>query len=92
MTAPIAARASRANQCTCQDRTNDGRVHGDLDAERKAFQSLRASLALEGHALSRTDRSDGPCSYFVTRWGMVRELRDLHAVRRFAAQVGASHD
>lgn len=92
MTAPNATGASRADQCSGQDHTNGGRVHGDLDADRKAFQTLRASLALEGHVLSRTDSTDGPCSYFVTRWGMVRELRDLDAVKCFAAQVGASHD
>lgn len=58
----------------------------------KAFLTLRAQLALLGHALSRTDASDGPSSYFVSRWGMVRELRDLDAVQRFARQVGACND
>lgn len=60
--------------------------------DNKDFQTLRARLAIAGHALSRTDASDGPPSYFVTRWGMVRELRDLAAVAAFAEQVGASHD
>lgn len=92
MSAPNATGASRANDCPGQDHTNVTSILGDLDADRKAFQTLRARLALAGHALSRTDSSDGPCSYFVTRWGMVRELRDLDAVKRFAAQVGASHD
>lgn len=55
----------------------------------KAFLTLRAVLALAGHALSRSDGNDGERIYFVTRWGMVRELRDLDAVRRFAEQVGA---
>ncbi|MBX9793381.1 MAG: hypothetical protein K2Y02_03690 [Burkholderiaceae bacterium] len=73
------------------DKTNDDtETLVDLDADRKAFQTLRAHLALAGHALSRTDGSDGPCRYFVTRWGMVRELRDLDAVKRFAAQVGVA--
>lgn len=57
----------------------------------KAFQTLRAQLALEGHTLSRTDAGDGLCSYFVSRWGMVRELRDIEAVRAFARQVGVTH-
>lgn len=58
----------------------------------KVFTTLRARLALAGHGLSRTDGSDGPCRYFVTRWGMVRELRDLDAVKRFAEQVGVAHE
>lgn len=57
-------------------------------AEEKAFQTLRARLALAGHALSRMDDGDGPSTYYVTRWGLVRELRDLGAVEAFAKQVG----
>lgn len=58
-------------------------------AEDKAFQTPRARLAREGHALSRSEASDGARSYFVSRWGMVRELRDLDAVEAFAQQVAA---
>lgn len=58
----------------------------------KAFLTLRAVLALAGHSLSRTDASDGPRSYFVSRWGMVRELRDLGAVEAVAKQIeGTEH-
>jgi hypothetical protein len=69
----------------------------DLDsattaAENKAFQTLRARLARAGHALSRTDADDGARSYFVSRWGMVRELRTLDDVQRFAEQVGVTHE
>jgi hypothetical protein len=58
----------------------------------KAFLTLRALLALKGHSLSRTHADDGPVRFHVNRWGMVRELRDVEAVRAFAQQVGASHD
>ena len=61
-------------------------------AENKAFQTLRARLALAGHALSRTDASDGTRTYFVSRWGMVRELRTLDDVKRFAEQCGVAHE
>ena len=61
-------------------------------AEDKAFHTLRARLELAGHALSRTEASDGPRRYMVSRWGMVRELRTLGDVQRFAQQVGASHE
>lgn len=60
--------------------------------EDKAFQTLRVRLELAGHALSRTEASDGPRSYMVSRWGMVRELRTLGDVKRFAAQVGVAHE
>ena len=58
----------------------------------KAFFTFRAQLARAGHALSRTDASDGTRTYFVSRWGMVRELRTLGDVKRFAAQVGVAHE
>jgi hypothetical protein len=57
----------------------------------KAFLTLRAMLALKGYSLSRTHGDDGPVCFHVNRWGMVRELRDIEAVRAFAQQVGASH-
>jgi hypothetical protein len=57
----------------------------------KAFYTLRALLALKGHVLCRTHGDDGPVRYYVTRWGLVRELPDIAAVRAFAEQVGAIH-
>jgi len=45
---------------------------------------------LKGYSLSRTHVGDGPVRFHVNRWGMVRELRDIAAVRAFAQQVGAS--
>lgn len=57
----------------------------------KAFLTLRAHLALKGYSLGRTHGDDGPVRFYVNRWGMVRELIDIAAVRAFAAQVGASH-
>ena len=59
--------------------TNDG----------KLFATLRALLAIKGHALHRTDRDDGQVRFYVTRWNLVRELQSLAAVRAFAEQVGA---
>ena len=57
----------------------------------KWFASLRAPLALKGYGLSRTAASDGPVCFYVTRWGMARELRDLVAVARFLDQLGGAH-
>ena len=57
----------------------------------KAFVTLRASLALKCYSLSRTAGDDGPVCFFVTRWGMARELRGLADVARFLDQVGGPH-
>ena len=57
----------------------------------KAFLTLRALLALNGYSLSRTHGDDGPVCFYVSRWDLVRELRDIAAVRAFAEQVGASN-
>lgn len=56
----------------------------------KAFQTLRARLALAGQTLSRSNGDDGPVRFYVTRWNLIRELRDLDEVRRFAALVGVT--
>ncbi len=56
----------------------------------KRFATLRAYLALKGHSLHRTAAGDGPVCFYVTRWGMARELRDLAAVARFLDQVGGA--
>lgn len=57
----------------------------------KRFATLRAHLALKGYSLHRTTADDGPVCFYVTRWGMARELRDLAAVARFLDQVGGAH-
>lgn len=62
--------------------------HADAD---KRFAMLRAHLALKGYSLHRTATGDGPVCFYVTRWGMARELRDLAAVARFLDQVGGAH-
>jgi len=57
----------------------------------KRFATLRAHLALRGYSLHRTAADDGPVCFYVTRWGIARELRDLAAVARFLEQVGVAH-
>jgi len=57
----------------------------------KRFATQRAHLALKGYSLHRTAADDGPVCFYVTRWGMARELRDLAAVAQFLAQVGGAH-
>lgn len=56
------------------------------DAQRKAFEALRARLAMAG-GFALQALADG--SFVITRWNLTKPLPDLHAVRRFAAQVGA---
>lgn len=82
------ARAVRPRWCRAKSGRQSSAIKPDADKE---FCTLRAVLALKGHCLSRTYAGDGPVQFYVTRWGMVRELRDIAAVRAFAAQVGASN-
>ena len=82
------ALAAQAAQSREQNERRDSATGAGAD---KAFLTLRALLALKGYSLSRTHGDDGPVCFHVNRWGMVRELRDIAAVRAFAQQVGASH-
>lgn len=66
-------------------------IFGQTTDDGKRFATLRALLALKGHVLSRTHGDDGPVRFYVTRWGLVRELPDIAAVRAFAEQVGATN-
>jgi hypothetical protein len=82
------APAAQAAQSREQNEPRNSATGASAD---KAFATLRALLALKGHVLSRTHGDDGPVRFYVTRWGLVRELRDIEAVRAFAEQVGATH-
>ena len=67
-------------------RTDEAQVILPADAVRKRFATLQAQLALQGFVLRKIE-GDG---FICTRWGMCRDLPDLTAVERFAAQVGAA--
>jgi len=58
------------------------------DADRKAYESLRAAAAFRGYTLARSNPVDGPVVFYATRWGLVRELRDLTAAASFVTQIG----
>ena len=82
------AAATQAAQSREQNEPRNSATGAGAD---KTFLTLRALLALKGHVLSRTHGDDGPVRLYVTRWGLVRELPDIAAVRAFAEQVGATH-
>ena len=54
----------------------------------KAFSTLRAAFALHGHNLHRNDPVNGSVSFWVERWGLVRQLPTIDAMRRFLEQIG----
>ena len=54
----------------------------------KVFHSLRAAYALHGHALHRTDPTDGTLAYWAERWGLVRWLLTINTARQFLEQIG----
>ena len=53
-----------------------------------ALHTPRAALALRGYGLRRSHSDDGSVVFCVNRWGMVRGLRNIAAVRAFAEQSG----
>lgn len=68
-------------------------INNDLDfptTERsdKAFLTLRAAFALNGHTLHRTNPADGPVTYWAERWGLVHHLPTIDTARRFLEKIG----
>jgi hypothetical protein len=62
---------------------------GNSDADRKAFETLRARAALAGYSLARTDRADGPPRYILSRWNLCRELATVAEVEQVLTRIGA---
>lgn len=58
------------------------------DRRNKAFASLQAAFAIKGHALHRTDPADEPVTFWVERWGLIKQLPTIDAARRFLEQIG----
>ena len=56
----------------------------------KVFLTLRAQLALQGYCLTRSDIDNGQTLYYVSRWSLVRELRDLASVGAFHRRIGGA--
>lgn len=54
----------------------------------KVFENLRAGYALRGYELHQTDPTNGPVTYWIERWGLVRQLPTLHESALFLAQIG----
>lgn len=60
-------------------------VREDAD---KVFHSVRAALAVHGHALHRTYPNDGAGAYWAERWGLVRYLPTINTALLFLEQTG----
>ena len=56
----------------------------------KAFQILTARFALLGYQLTRTDTLDGPPSYHLTRYGLVKNLHTLCDAQRLIKHLEAT--
>ena len=54
----------------------------------KASPRLRAAFALKGHRLHRTAEPEGEETFWAERWGLVKYLPTIDAVRRFLEQIG----
>lgn len=79
MTGPNATGASRANDCPGQDQTTHTEIVDDLDAERNAFATLAAKLALAGFSLHQLAHG----GYLVSRWDRTFHTSDLAGVRAY---------
>jgi hypothetical protein len=70
-----------------------GNTINDLDfptthRSSKDFCSLRAGFALKGHSLHRSDPQDGPVTYWIERWGLVRYASTIDTARRILESIG----
>ncbi len=89
----MAINTTRKKMPTGDGNPTAGNAINDLDfptTQRpgKAFETLRATFALKGHALHRTDSAYGRVTYWAKRWGLVRYLPTLHDAALFLAQIG----
>jgi hypothetical protein len=63
----------------------------ELGNLQKDFATLRAQFALRGHRLECTFHVDSKePAYYAERWGQVRYLPTLDAVRQFLVQIGGA--
>lgn len=56
--------------------------------DEKRFDTLRATAAMAGYEVLRTDPADGAVRYLACRWNVVRDLGGLNEAERFALVVG----
>jgi|JI6StandDraft_1071083.scaffolds.fasta_scaffold1142108_2 hypothetical protein len=54
----------------------------------KEFSTWQARFALLGQRLTRSNPADGPESYYVTRWGMAKELYTFMELQEFYFKLG----
>lgn len=64
----------------------DAPIVADLDAERKAFATLKARYAMAGFSL--IELADG--SLLASRWNLTRPLPDAHAALQFLRRIGGA--
>ena len=57
-------------------------------AEHKAFATWQARFAMHRHSLYQVKPGNDATAFLVTRWGMVRELANLHEVEKFFSLIG----
>jgi hypothetical protein len=54
----------------------------------KEFATWQARFALLGQRLTRSNPTDGPESYYVTRWGVAKEIHSVTELQAFHANLG----
>lgn len=79
--------ASRGFPTTTATSIN-GQDCSTTELQGKTFSTLRATYAMKGHTLHRTDPADGPVTYWTERWGQVRHFSTIDATLSFLEQIG----
>ena len=68
-------------------------LHNDINGTTtdKAFATLQAQFALQGHTLERSFKADNlHPTYWATRWGQVHEFATLAEVRAYLVKIGGA--
>lgn len=54
----------------------------------KEFTTWQARFAMVGNTLTRSNPDDGAVTYFVSRWGMAKEIHTATDLQAFFLQLG----
>jgi hypothetical protein len=89
MMRPVDARTPRVPaEAVAEEGSENGAIVASLASDGKAVATLKAQLAIAGHAVH--ELATGGYLVVATRWaGMCRECPDVRSLAAFARQIGA---
>ena len=88
MTAPQKSETPAGGPGIAEESIGNGRIVAPTDSNSKAVTTLKAQLAIAGHAVH--ELAGGGYLVVATKWaGICRECPDVSALAAFARQIGA---